>query len=240
MSDPRKLRYYTRRNLKPNFSDKILRTSVTNQIIIANVIFFIVALLLMLIFGIGFLDYIALKPSDIIQGQNLWTLVTHMFMHHPFFIFHLLFNMLSLFFLGNLMEKIIGRKRYLIFYLLSGLAAAILFVALSAIIGESFIFGTGMDLPAVGASGALFGVAGLLTMLTPNLSLYVMFIPIPIKAKYAVPGLLIVLALIAATAGWPVGNAAHLGGFLAGVFYGAFLRQKYKRKTKMIAEYFSR
>ena len=95
-------------------------------------------------------------------------------------------------------------------------------------------------LGAVGASGAIFGIAGLMVMLTPNLPLYVMFIPIPIKAKYAVPGLLVVLWLISITAGIPIGNTAHLGGLLTGIAYGVYLRNKYKKKTRYLDRYFSR
>lgn len=238
MRDPRIIRY-SGPNRKRSLFSRIISTSVTNQLILINVVVFFVVLLFIFIFGAGFFDYLALKPLDIIHGRNLWTLFTHMFMHSPFFIFHLLFNMISLFFIGNLMEKIIGSKRYLAFYIISGLVAGIVFVLLSFLIGDSFILGTGLDWSAVGASGALFGVAGLMTILTPSLPLYVMFIPIPIKAKYAVPGLLVLIVLISAYAQWPVGNAAHLGGFLAGLVYGAYLRKKYKKKTAMISRYFS-
>lgn len=92
---------------------------------------------------------------------------------------------------------------------------------------------------AVGASGALFGVAGLMVILTPNLPLYVMFIPIPIKAKYAIPGLLFILWLISIAGDVPIGNTAHLGGLLVGVSYGIYLRTKYKKKTRFISRHFS-
>ena len=92
---------------------------------------------------------------------------------------------------------------------------------------------------AVGASGALFGIAGLMAILTPNLPLYVMFIPIPIKAKYAIPGLLVVLWLISTAGNVPIGNTAHLGGLLAGLAYGIYLKNKYKRKTSYISRIFS-
>ena len=63
---------------------------------------------------------------------------------------------------------------------------------------------------------------------------------IPIKAKYAVPGLLVVLWLISITAGIPIGNTAHLGGLLTGIAYGVYLRNKYKKKTRYLDRYFSR
>ena len=211
--------------------------SITNWLILINVIFYFLVIFISFA-NPNFLDYIALKPSDILHGKNLWTLLTHMFMHAPLFIFHLLFNMLTLFFIGNFVERIIGRKRYLSFYIISGIISGLFFVFLSLLVGSSYFWGTGLEWQPVGASGALFAVAGLMTLLTPNLPLYVMFIPIPIKAKYAVPGLLIVMALIAYSGRWPIGNAAHLGGFICGAVYGFYLRTKYKKKITILNRMF--
>ncbi len=177
------------------------------------------------------LEHIALNPQNILQGKYVWTFITSMFMHGGFF--HLFVNMFSLFFVGSLLQKIIGERRYLWFYLISGLFAGVVFITSAIFLPES------MDSFAVGASGAVFGVVGALILLTPNLPVYAMFIPIPIKLKYAGPGLLILLWLISATAGAPIGNFAHLGGLLAGLVYGFYLTQKYKRKTRMIRRRFS-
>ncbi len=178
------------------------------------------------------LDYIALKPSNILQGKYIWTFLTSMFMHAGFF--HIFVNMLSLFFVGSLVERIIGPKRYLLFYLASGLFAGAVFV-LSALIIPSEI-----DTFAVGASGAIFALVGVLMVLTPNLPVYIMFIPIPIKMKYAAPLMLAVLWLISFGLNLPIGNVAHLGGLAFGLLFGFYLRIKYKKKTKYISKYFSR
>ncbi|MBS3070856.1 rhomboid family intramembrane serine protease [Candidatus Pacearchaeota archaeon] len=209
--------------------------SVNAVLILVNVVFFVLALTL-ISFGVMNMDYVALKPTAIFQGQYLWTFLTSMFMHGGFL--HLFVNMFSLFFVGSLTEKILGAKRYLWFYLLAGLLAGGFFVL------SEFLFPTAPDIAAVGASGALFGVIGLLMLLTPNLPIYIMFIPTPIKMKYAAPGMLIVLWLISAA---PmafgaerilIGNTAHLGGLIAGIIYGLYLRQKFPRKTKMLSTYF--
>ncbi len=76
-------------------------------------------------------------------------------------------------------------------------------------------------------------------LLTPNLPVYVMFIPIPIKMKYAAPGLLFILWLISVTGGVPIGNTAHLGGLIAGLVYGIYLRNKFPNKINMIGRHFS-
>ena len=76
-------------------------------------------------------------------------------------------------------------------------------------------------------------------IIVPNLPVYLMLIPIPIKMKYAAPGMLILLWLISIAGNLPVGNMAHLGGFLVGVFYGFYLKNRYKNKTRAISKHFS-
>jgi len=198
--------------------------------VLINVVFFILFTILIYV-NPKFLDYIALKPSNILQGIYLWTFFTSMFMHGGFF--HLFVNMFSLLFVGKLVERILGTKRYAYFYLISGLFAGLLFVL------SSLIFPADLETYAVGASGALFGLIGLLMLITPNLPVYIMFIPIPIKMKYAAPFMLVLLWLITILGNVNIGNTAHLGGFLIGVIYGFYLKRKYKNKTKLISKHFS-
>jgi membrane associated rhomboid family serine protease len=204
--------------------------SVNTQLIIINVVCFIIFSIL-IYKNNSFLDYIALKPSNIFAGKYLWTFLTSMFMHGGFF--HIFVNMFSMLFVGSLVEKIIGRKRFLWFYLIAGLFAGILFVALS------LLFSLDFNVYAVGASGALFGLIGLLMILTPNIPVYVLFIPIPIKMKYAAPGMLLVLWLISIAGNVPIGNTAHLGGLVVGIIYGFYLKNRYKKKAAMLSKYFS-
>jgi membrane associated rhomboid family serine protease len=204
--------------------------SVNTLLIIINLVAFGIFSLLISANLLSIED-IAIKPSNILQGKSLWTFLTSMFMHAGFF--HLLVNMLSLVFVGPLIEKIIGKRRYFSFYILSGIFAGLFFVLMS------LIFTGDLGMYAVGASGALFGLIGLLMLLTPNLRVYLMFIPIPIKMKYAAPGMLIVLWLISVAGDVSIGNTAHLGGLIAGLVYGIYLRKKYKNKTRYISKQFS-
>lgn len=208
-----------------------LNSLSTNTILILiNVSVFIVAGVLWFT-GVIPIDYIALNPSNILKGNYVWTVITSMFMHGGFF--HLFVNMLSLFFVGSLLQRILGERRYLNFYLISGIFAGLFFVLVA------WLTGSGLDAYAVGASGALFALVGCLMLLTPNLPVYVMFVPIPIKLKYAGPGLLILLWGISYAANVPVGNIAHLGGLIAGLTYGIYLRTKFKNKTRVIRRQFS-
>lgn len=207
-----------------------LGLSPNTIIILINVILFFAFFILINIKVLNW-DDVAIMPSNILAGKYLWTFLTSMFMHAGFF--HLFVNMLTLFFVGSLVQKIIGTRRYVSFYLLSGIFAGLVFVL------SVFVFPADLNTYAVGASGALFGLIGLLMFLTPNLSVYAMFIPIPIKLKYAAPGMLVLLWLISIAGNIPIGNMAHLGGLVAGLVYGFYLRKKYRNKIKMISQRFS-
>jgi len=215
--------YQIKRKNNFNFNASIL-------LLIINVFCFIIFSISILFFP-QFIDFIALKPSNIISNFYLWTFFTSMFMHGGFF--HLFVNMLSLVFVGNLSEKILGKKRFILLYLFCGLFAGIFFVL------SSFIIPSDFNTYAVGASGALFGLLGFLMIITPNLPVYMIFIPIPIKLKFAAPIMLVMLWVISLAGNVPIGNVAHLGGFVIGLIYGFYLRKKYKHKVNYLGKYFS-
>ena len=207
-------------------------STYTGMIIAANVVFFIGALVLMnSIDELKAISLIALMPATALAGQNLWTFVTSMFMHAGFG--HLLVNMISLMFIGSFVEKLVGKKRFVGLYFIGGLFAGVLFVLIA--------FFTGMDLNvyAVGASGAIFALGGLLAVLTPRLPVLVFFvIPMPMWAAMGV--LMFGLWALSLSFGLPIGNTAHLGGLIIGLGYGFYLKKQYPRKTKMISKYFTR
>lgn len=223
------------------------RMSLNNLLILINVVVFLVIFLLVLIFGIdltteaglknSFFRFFALNPELFFQGI-VWTLLTSMFMHGGFL--HLFVNMISMFFIGGLVERLIGKKRYLWFYFISGIVAGLFFVGLAYVglfisNGEA-IFG-GFDAFAVGASGALFGLAGLLAVLIPRLKVLVMFI-IPMPLWLGVVVLMFGLWAISIASGLPIGNTAHFGGLVVGVVYGFYLRKRYSRKVRMLNRMF--
>jgi uncharacterized protein len=210
-----------------------LTNSYTALIILINVIAFFLVVSIENFVNMPqliFYSYVGLKPSLILAGKHLWTLLTHMFMHAG--LTHLIFNMISLMFIGSFVEKLIGKKRFLYLYFGGGLAAAALFIAVAGITGSE------INTLAVGASGAIFALGGILAVLTPRLPVLVFFV-IPMPMWAAMIFLLGAMWIISITANVPIGNIAHLGGLLLGVAYGFYLKEKYPRKTQMIAKYFS-
>jgi len=167
-----------KKNVYFNKSNIFRTISLTNWIIILNILIYI--LVSVLIYFIGeqkVLYWFALSPNVLFSGA-IWQLFTSFFTHIWFP--HLLFNMISLFFIGNFVEKIIGRKRFLRFYLVAGVFAGLFFAILS------FWFGSGIGEKiflspseySVGASGALFALLGILAILTPYSKVYLIAGPL--------------------------------------------------------------
>ncbi|MBS3090976.1 rhomboid family intramembrane serine protease [Candidatus Pacearchaeota archaeon] len=212
--------------------------SITAWIIITNIIVWIILFILLNI-NEDYINYFALNPDLIMQGKYIWTIILHMFSHlSPL---HLFVNMFALFSFGKLCERIIGRKRFGWFYITAGLVAGILSVLLSYFFGYGFgerILGS----PAVymiGASGAIFGIAGLFVVLLPRLKFSIIFLPFwSFPAYIIVPALLVILWALSIGFNLPVGNVAHFGGLLSGLIYGFYLRNKYQKKVYMLQRMF--
>jgi len=212
---------YEKPKPKPAF-----RMSMTLWLIIINVIFYFIALILGYFYGDNVMNNIALQPLAILQYQKLWTIITSMFMHGS--VIHLAVNMISLMFLGSFLERIIGKKKFLVSYIICGIVASIFFVILA------LLFKSDLSVAAVGASGAIFGIGGILAVVTPKVPVYIMFIPIAMPMWFGIVLMLAVMWLISAAVGLPIGNTAHLGGFIAGLAYGFYLRIRYKERMKRL------
>ncbi len=157
---------------------------------------------------------------------KVWQLVTHMFMHASVDAFgriefmHIFFNMFTLWMFGRILENFWGSKKFLQFYIICGLAAGIA----QLLVGHFTV--------AVGASGAIMGLMVGFAYLFPNTELFMMFIPIPIKAKFAIPALMAIdlFGGIAKIQGDNIAHFAHLGGAVAGFILVLFWN-KNNRKT---------
>lgn len=224
---------------KQTFSERLAALSTVAWLIIITV-FISLSSFILFSMSENYLDYLALKPSNILQGKFIWTLFTHIFVHGNFA--HLIMNMFVLFSLGSLCERIIGKKRFIWFYLISGIFAGLLSVILAGYFGNSNwgerVFGS-PDIFMVGASGAIFAIAGLYVMLLPRLKFMIIFLPFfSLPAYIMVPLMLFIMWIASIVGGWPIGNVAHFGGFLAGLIYGFYLKTKYKNKVKKLQKLF--
>jgi membrane associated rhomboid family serine protease len=156
-------------------------------------------------------DYLVLtKP---IFASSYWTILTAMFVHAN--IFHILFNMLTLYFFGVFCLQLIDIKWFFVVYFIGGIFGNILFL----LIGPTYS-------AVVGASGAIFAIGGVLVMMRPTQRVYLYFlVPMPLWA-----GIIIGFVILAFTPG--VAWQAHLGGMIVGLIAGYFFRQRERQRLK--------
>ncbi len=218
---------------------------VTKNLILINVALWVVNILFLQFFqtNLNYLLGLIYFQSPLFQP---WQIVTHMFMHSNDRIFHLFFNMWALWMFGKVLESVWGGKRFLIYYLVTGLGAALVHTFVNylqlgpdvaalkaaysvdrinmALLNEIlqpgnpyYQLGINLRIPTIGASGAVYGVLLAFGMLFPNTPLYIIPIPIPIKAKWLIIGAgAVSLYLGLSGKGGNVAHFAHLGGMIFG------------------------
>ena len=197
--------------------------TVTKNLLIVNVILY-VATLINENFMIS--TFALFYPTS--QYFRWWQILTHMFMHGS--IWHIFFNMYALYIFGCVVERMIGTRKFLIFYFLCGFGAAALHIGVEAIQastlmnqiadGSQAAAQSYMQLkmtPTVGASGAIYGVLIGYAMLFPTARLTLIFPPITLSAKAWVL-IFVGIELLTGITGTADGVAhfAHLGGMLVG------------------------
>ena len=166
-----------------------------------------------------------------------------MFAHSPGSFFHILFNMFGLWMFGRVLENVWGSKRFLLFYLACGVGSAILHLIIQYIRAEQLLQAVlandpgferlkGALSPALGASGAVMGIFAAFAYLFPNTELYIMFIPVPVKAKWAVLGLAAIdlFGGVANISGDNIAHFAHLGGAITGFILVLIWNKSNRRK----------
>ena len=194
---------------------------VTRNLIIINVIVF-VASMLNQNFMIG--NFALFYPTS--PFFHWWQVVTHMFMHGGFW--HIFFNMYTLFIFGIVLERMIGSKKFLLFYFVCGLGAVALHLGVEYLQIQSYMQGAALGnaaaiqsineikmTPTVGASGAIYGVLMGYAMLFPESRMTLLFPPVTLSAKWMV-GIFAAIELFTGITGTAAGIAhfAHLGGML--------------------------
>jgi membrane associated rhomboid family serine protease len=160
-------------------------------------------------------------PNQIMKGQGLGTLLTSMFFHAG--ILHLIGNMWFLWLFGDNVEHRLGKLRFIIFYLLVGILAG-LFHVFFAPSGQ-------MDLPVVGASGAISGLLGAYLVLFPRNKIralmFLYFRPFLFNVPaFVYVGIWFLYQLLEIGIPTSIAYMAHLGGFVSGMVLVLFLRKK--------------
>lgn len=214
------MNYYSNRG--GNFLSAI--PQVTRFLLVTNVAMFLIQLLLDLTsphLGNALRYYTYLFPIHS-QHFEAYQLITHMFMHGGFM--HLFLNMFGLYMFGRVLENVIGSQKFFMLYFLSGLGAAGLQLLIFYLQGNA--------VPMLGASGAVYGVVAAFAFLFPNTELMIIPIPIPIKAKYLVPGFLLlgIFMGISNRPGDNVAHFAHLGGAIIGFIFTLFWKKNQFRQ----------
>lgn len=256
-------------NYRPNYSTT---PPVVKNLIIINILFWL-ATLAGRYMGTDLVDILGMH-FPVSEKFKLYQIFTYMFMHDPEGIAHIFFNMFALWMFGRVLESVWGSKRFLFYYLVTGLGALAIhtlvnYIEYSSIKNAIDTFSTSpspelfekfinshlpnssdqvrdfinswyndktnksfaieglnlmnsilhhkIDIPLVGASGAVFGILLAFGVLFPNTELILLFLPIPIKAKYIVFGYgMLELVLAFTQPGSNIAHFAHLGGMLFG------------------------
>ena len=151
--------------------------------------------------------------SNATFSNQPWTIITAMFAHDG--LLHILFNMLALYFFGMYVIALVGEARFFLVYFIGGLIGNALFLLLA-----------GPNSIAVGASGAVFALGGLLVVLVPRLKVMIFPVPVPVDLWIAI----IIVALISLSPG--VAWQAHVGGLLTGIAAGYFFKFQARNRRR--------
>ena len=200
-------------------------TPIVKHFIIINVIMFALTLLaenfMLEKFALFYFNSPFFKP---------YQLISYIFMHGGFM--HILFNMYSLYIFGSVLESVWGGKKFFIYYMVTGIGAALFHLFITYLRIESGVLDPYLAsiIPMVGASGAIYGLLLAYGVLFPNNVLTLFFPPVSLKAKYMVfvfGGLEFLLG--GGGSGDGVAHFAHLGGML----FGFVILMIWKRGNKL-------
>ena len=195
----------------PRFADRSSYNSFlpngVKWLLIANVSVFILTSLMPESLQ-GDVSLLALVPRTIVHYFTIWQFVTYMFLHAG--IWHLVFNMLTLWMFGTPLEQVWGTRRFLKYYFICGIGAGLCDVILNVALGH--------NTRTIGASGAIYGLLLAFGVCFPDQTVLMGFL-FPIKAKYMVMIFGVIAFISSFQTGSTVSNLAHLGGMIFGFVY---------------------
>lgn len=193
---------------------------VVQNLIIANCVIYL-AVTLIPVVNRFCAEYLQLWWSNTPYAPSFhsYQFVTYMFLHGGFG--HLFSNMFALWMFGRTLEYELGSKRFLTYYMVCGIGAALIQVGVASLFGE--------NLTLLGASGAVMGLLLAFGVMHPNNMIYIIPLPFPIKAKWFVIG----YAVLEIALGWSgvntgVAHFAHVGGMLWGLALLYYWRKRGK------------
>ncbi len=199
------------------FGGPITRT--VKALIAVNIAVFVLQKISHLLFDSHFLElYFGLVPVHVTQDLMLWQFATYMFLHGG--VFHIFFNMLTLFMFGNDLERLWGTRRFLNYYFVTGIGAGMC----------SWLVAVNSGAAVIGASGAVYGVLLAYALTYPNRIVYLNFL-LPVKVKWLVLIMGAVAFFSSVGGGEPgIAHIAHLGGMVIGFLYlkGKGWKDKYR------------
>lgn len=214
-------------------------TPVVKRLLIVNSVIWIVAILVVQKYFLSeqyFFDWFGLVPARLISDFWIWQPFSYMFLHQ-YSVFHIVFNMLMLWFLGAELEQRWGGRFFFIYYMVCGVGAGILYTIGLVI----YYLASGnpgpLAAPVIGASGAVFGLFLAYGMIFGERVIYFMML-FPMRAKYFVMILAGIEVLTLLNSGFSsnVANLAHLGGLVVGflflIFWARYKGRRVRTKTR--------
>lgn len=205
-------------------TNKLLRNiSVNRYILVTIVLTYLLQFVVLGVFGSDMHNAIFTLSSE--NPAYIWTWFTSIFAHSPQSITHILFNGIVILFFGRLIENAIGSRKYAVFFVFCGLIAGLSQLGLALIMNET--------INILGASGAALGLLGILTILKPDLKVYLYFIlPVPI---WTITIFYVLFSIYSMTTGFFAGTAhmAHLVGLIIGLLYGQKIKKRVNLPRKM-------
>ncbi|MGM0398371.1 MAG: rhomboid family intramembrane serine protease [Halobacteriota archaeon] len=176
-------------------------------------------------------DVVLFRTLFTLSSDNItyvWTWVTSIFAHDPGGFFHIFFNSIVLYFFGPVVERRVGSKKFVALFLISGAVAGLAQVLAAMAVGGST--------SVLGASGAIAALLGVLTVLNPNLRIYLYFIiPMPLWVATALfAGYSIMVSTAGGIGFGGVAQLAHLAGLGIGLAYGVVLKRRGARAPQQL------
>lgn len=192
--------------------------NVIKNLMIANGLVFIAQLAGPSI-GLSVTQLGVVQPYAVWNDFELWRIFTYMWLHSPNSIFHLGFNMFSLWMFGSPIALLWGEQRFLRYYLLCGIGAGFLIASLPAMVATLGIASAASEVfgYTLGASGAVMGVLLAYSFTWPDRTIMLIFPPIPIKSIYLIPMIFMMEWMSSGSSN--VSHTGHLAGVLVGWIY---------------------